>query len=73
MSAPEFPLDPLVLHDEMGQVIFRLRDDGTAELPDPEKAGLAAAIFWREVLNMARLLKVPVAFNEYQPAFMAEP
>jgi len=25
------------------------------------------------VLNMARLLKVPVAFNEYQPAFMAEP
>lgn len=60
----ERPIDPLVIHDESGKVIFRLRPDGDAEIPDPNKAPLAAAIFWREVINMARLLRVPLSFVE---------
>ena len=53
-----------VTTDERGTVIFRLLPDGTAELADPRKAPLAAAIFWREVLDMARLLRIPVAITE---------
>lgn len=55
---------PLVIADETGETIFQILPDGTAELPDPAKAELAAAIFWREVLNMARILRVPVAFHD---------
>lgn len=54
--------DPLVISDDTGQVIFRLRGDGSAVMPDPAKAKLAAAIFWREVLVMARTMGIPVAF-----------
>lgn len=53
--------NPLVIADETGETIFQIRPDGTAELPDPDRASLAAAIFWREVLHMAALLRVPVA------------
>jgi hypothetical protein len=60
-------MNPLVISDETGAVIFQLLADGTAELPDPDKAPLAAAIFWREVLAMAELLGVPVSFHEPTP------
>jgi len=56
----EIPPDPLVIADSTGRVIFRLADDGTAYLPDPADAKGAAAIFWREVLTMARLMRIPL-------------
>lgn len=55
-------MDPLVIADDAGNVIFRLKGDGTAVAPDPAKLKLAAAIFWREVLHMARVMEIPVAF-----------
>lgn len=60
---PFAPVDPLVIQDEQGTVIFALHDDGTATMPDPEKAAQAAAIFWREVMAMADRLGVTVSFT----------
>jgi hypothetical protein len=55
-----YPENPLVVTDETGDVIFALHHDGTVTMPDPEKAPMAAAIFWREVLAMADDLGIQV-------------
>jgi len=54
-------LDPLVIRDETGEVIFAIRVDGTVQMPDPAKAEKAAAIFWREVLSLADDMGIVVA------------
>ena len=53
-------MDPLVIRDETGQVIFAIRANGVVEMPDPTQAEKAAAIFWREVLAVADLLGIEV-------------
>ena len=59
-QAIPYPTDPLVISDGDGNLVFAVRHDGTVEMPDPEKAELAAAIFWREVLAMADDLGIQV-------------
>lgn len=53
-------MDPLVIRDETGEVIFAIRHDGVVQMPDPEKAPLAAAVFWREVMAMADRLDIEI-------------
>lgn len=53
-------LDPLVIRDETGEVIFAIRHDGVVQMPDPAKAPLAAAVFWREVMAMADMLDIMI-------------
>lgn len=57
-------MPPLLISDETGKMIFALNADGTALMPDPAKAPLAAGIFWREVLEMADRLGVVVSFHQ---------
>lgn len=63
----ETPPDPLVITFSDGTVIFRLTDTGEAVMPNPNDAKAAASIFWREVLNMARLMRIPVGFVGLPP------
>lgn len=63
------PIDPLVITDDDDELLFAIRRDGTVELPDPDRAGEAAAIFWREVMRMAEVAgypvrKIPQSFTE---------
>jgi len=58
--ADEDEMDPLVIRDETGAVIFAIRADGVVEMADPEKAKVAAAIFWREVMAMADRLDIMI-------------
>ena len=57
---PEDDMDPLVIRDETGDLIFAVRANGVVQMPDPEQAPMAAAIFWREVLAMADELGIQV-------------
>lgn len=49
------PEDPIVIIDHTGAVLFAVRDDGTVEAPNIERLPEAAVIFWRNVLELARL------------------
>jgi hypothetical protein len=51
---------PLEIFDNSGELLFRLRGDGTGELPNPERANAAARLFWTEVLAVAELLGISI-------------
>jgi len=53
-------MDPLVIRDETGQVIFAIQADGVVRMPDPAKAPLAAALFWREVMTLADRMQIVI-------------
>lgn len=50
---------PLEIRGSDGELIFALRADGTAVV-HPRRTEEAAAIFWREVIEMAQLLRIPI-------------
>jgi hypothetical protein len=52
LAVAEMP--PLLVVDDDGHTIFKINGDGTAELPDPDRAGEAARIFWSEVTKVAQ-------------------
>jgi len=57
---PEDDMDPLVIRDETGQVIFAIQADGVVRMPNPAKAPLAAALFWREVMTLADRMQIVI-------------
>jgi hypothetical protein len=49
------PEDPITIVGGDGLILFAVRDDGTVEAPDLGRLPEAAVIFWRNVLELARL------------------
>ena len=45
--------DVIQIVGEDHKVIFRMLQDGTVEMPDPERVEEAAALFWRNVIALA--------------------
>lgn len=50
----------VVIMDEHDTVLVAVHDDGSVTLPDPERVGDAAAIFWREVRDLGLALGVRI-------------